>query len=76
MRNDDFFDSFMFGKKRTKNVVPEKQSFSVETIEKYFENVNIDELADKIDALMSTAEQLKPYYHQISPLFKQFLSKK
>ncbi len=76
MRNNDFFDSFMFGKKEARHAVPEKQSLSVKTIEKYFENVNIDELANKIDALMSTAEQLKPYFNQISPLFKQFISKK
>lgn len=76
VKNDNFFDSFMFGKKNARHVAPEKQTFSIKTIEKYFENVNLDELANTIDNLMSTAEQLKPYYSQISPLIKQFLNKK
>lgn len=75
MKNDDFFNSFMFGKRNAKTVSHHETTFSIETLEKYFENVNIEELADKIDVLLSTAKQFKPYINQLSPLFKQIINK-
>ena len=72
MKNDDFFNSFMFGKRNAKTVSHET-TFSIETLETYFENVNIEELADKIDVLLSTTITIKPYIHQLSPFFKQII---
>jgi hypothetical protein len=75
VKNDDFFNSFMFGKRNVKPVSHQEPNFSMATLEKYLEHVNVDEFADKIDVLLSTAKQLKPYINQLSPLFKQMINR-
>ncbi len=69
---------WLFGKRRPHqkeeplNDSPKNQS----AIEKAVNNVNIPELMNHFDTLMTSAQNLKPLYKQIKPVISSFLNSK
>lgn len=69
---------WLFGKKRSHpkddslNNSPKNQT----AIEKAINNVNIPELMNHFDTLMTSAQSLKPLYKQIKPVISSFLNSK
>lgn len=69
---------WLFGKRRSHkkeehlNDSPKNQS----AIEKAVNNVNIPELMNHLDTLMTSAQSLKPLYKQIKPIISSFLNSK
>lgn len=68
---------WLFGKRRSyqkeqpSNTNPKNQS----SIEKVINNVNIPELINHFDTLMTSAQNLKPIIQQIKPVISSFLNK-
>lgn len=69
---------WLFGKRRpyqkekAMNTNPKNQS----AIEKVVNNVNIPELFNHFDTLMTSAQNLKPLFQQIKPVISSFLNTK
>jgi len=69
---------WLFGKKQSSI---EKESDNKinrypSSIEKALQNVNIPELMNHFDSLMTSTQNLKPLYNQIKPMISNILNKK
>jgi hypothetical protein len=68
---EDPFNRFMFGTRKRMDEPVEKEKVG----DSFLEKVNLEELLDHVDLLMSSAKQLKPLVRKLSPFVQQFINK-
>lgn len=68
---------WLFGKKQSSIVKESDKTLNPypTNIEKALQNVNIPELMNHFDSLMTSTQNLKPLYNQIKPMISNILKK-